>query len=74
MDRVEALHILKELLTFGTVQPTFVSIEKNREGTFSLTLKVNGNLPELKEFLNFKKLAFSEDVEKGTCTINAVSK
>ena len=58
LDRVEAIHLLKELVTLGTVQPTFVSVEKNEEGTFSLTLKVNGNLAELKAFLNLKIWCF----------------
>ena len=46
LDRVEALSLLKELTTLGIVQPTFVSVEKNEQGTFYLTLKVNGNLSE----------------------------
>ena len=74
MNRVEALSLLKELITLGTVQPTFVSVEKNKEGTFSLTLKVDDNLPELRTFLNYRKMVFSEDIEKGTCTINTASK
>lgn len=74
LDRVEALRLLKELIALGTVQPTFVSVEQNKEGTFSLTLKVDGNLPELKAFLNCRKMLFSEDIEKGTCTINTASK
>ena len=73
MDRVEALSLLKELTALGIVQPTFVSVEKNEQGTFDLTLKVNGDLSELKAFLNCRNLVFSENSERGTCTINTVS-
>lgn len=74
MERAEAIGLLKELMTLRIVEPTFVSIEKNKQGNFSLTLKVNGNLPELKAFLNYRNFVFSEDIEKGTCTVNTVSK
>ncbi len=72
LDRVEAVCLLRELITLGIVQPTIVSVEKNKKGTFSLTLKVDSNLPELRTFLICKKLELSEDTEKGTCTINTV--
>jgi len=74
LDRVEALSLLKELITLGIVQPTFVSIGKNEQGTFNLTLKVYGNIAELRSFLNYRNLVVSENAERGTCTITTVSK
>jgi hypothetical protein len=74
LDRAEVVDLLKELITSGIIQPTLVSIEKNKQGTFILTLNTNGNLPELRAFLIPKNLVYSEDREKGICTINKVSK
>jgi len=48
-----------------------VSVEKNKnkEGAFSLTMKANGNLPEIRAFLSNKDLMLCEDKEKGKCSV-----
>jgi hypothetical protein len=57
------------MVTLGLVLPSFVSVEKNKQGTFSLTMKANGNIPDIKSFLANRDLVLSEDKEKGLCTI-----
>ena len=61
--------LLKELITLNLAQPSLISIEKNSNNTFNLTMKANGNLTGIKAFLNGKNLFLSENEEKGTCTI-----
>ena len=69
MDRKEAVALLKEMITLGLIQPSFVSVDRNKLGTFSLNFKADGNLPEIRAFLCDKGFLLSEDAEKGTCTI-----
>lgn len=69
LDRAEAVSLLKELITLGLILPSFVSVEKNERGAFSLTMKTNGDVAELRAFLADKELMLSEDNERGTCTI-----
>jgi len=69
LERQEAITLLKELLALGIVQPSFVSVEKNKQGTYSLTMKPNGNLTEIRAFLSDKDLILYEDKEKGICSI-----
>jgi hypothetical protein len=69
LERIEAVALLKELASLNLVIPSIVSIDKNKEGTFSLTIKTNSNLLGIRAFLADKNLILFEDTEKGTCTI-----
>jgi hypothetical protein len=67
--RAGAVSLLKEMVTLGLIRPSVVSVGKNKQGTFSLMMKPNGNLPDIKAFLVSKDLILSEGEEKGICTI-----
>ncbi len=69
MNRDEAVTILKELIALNLVHPSFVSLEKNNLGIFSLTVKADCNLTEIRAFLADKDLILYKDEAKGTCTI-----
>ena len=69
LDRIEAMALLKELAGLNLVISSIVSIDKNKEGTFNLTIKTNDNLLGIRAFLADKNLILFEDTEKGTCTI-----
>jgi hypothetical protein len=69
LDRKEAVALLKEMITLGLIQPSFVSVDRNKLGSFSLNFKANGDLPEIKAFLCDKGLLLSEDPERGTYSI-----
>jgi hypothetical protein len=69
LDRSQAVALLKELIRLNLVQSSFVSIDKNKQGTFSLNFKCSDNLPEISAFLIGKDLVVSEDKEKGTCSL-----
>jgi hypothetical protein len=69
LDRIEAVALLKELAELNLVIPSIVSIDKNKEGNFNLTIKTNSNLLGIRAFLADKNLILYEDTEKGTCTI-----
>ena len=69
LDRSQAVALLKELIRLNLIQSSFVSIDKNKQGTFSLNFKCNDNIPEINVFLVGKDLVVSEDKEKGTCSI-----
>jgi hypothetical protein len=69
LNRKEAVGILKEMVTLNLIQPSFVSIDKNKEGTYNLVIKTDGKLDEVRAFLAVKDLILSINNEKGTCTI-----
>jgi hypothetical protein len=69
LDRVEAVALLKQMITLGLILPSFVSVEKNSNSGFSLVLKSEGDLLEVRAFLSGKNLMLFEDKEKGTFTI-----
>lgn len=69
MDRQQAVALLKEMMALDLVQPSFVTVEKNNRGTYSLIMKPNGNLTEIRAFLADKELMLLENKEKGTCSI-----
>jgi hypothetical protein len=67
LQRKEAVSLLKQLIERELVQPSFVSLEKNKQGGFDLVLKVDCDLQPLKKFLSENNLAVRE--EKGYCAI-----
>jgi hypothetical protein len=69
LDRVEAVALLKQMITLGLILPSFVSVEKNSNNGFNLVLKSEGDLLEVRAFLSNKNLVLFEDKEKGTFTI-----
>jgi len=69
VDRKEAIALIRKLIELDLAQPSFVSIEKNSQGTFNLTMKLNNNINEIKAFVAEKDLIIYEDRERGTCTI-----
>ena len=69
MNRAEAIALIRKLIELDLAQSSFVSIEKNSQGTFNVTLKTNGRLNEIRVFVANKDLIVYEDKEKGTCTI-----
>ena len=69
MDRAEAVKLLKEMVILGLVLPSFVSIDKNKQGGFILVMNSNGSVLGIRAFLSDKDLVIFEDKEKGTWTI-----
>ncbi|HMK93856.1 MAG TPA: hypothetical protein VK536_00495 [Candidatus Limnocylindrales bacterium] len=69
MDRAEAVALLDELISLHLVQPSLILIEKNSNGSFSLVMKVDGDLKGLRQFVAEKKFAMEEDERKGYLTI-----
>jgi hypothetical protein len=69
LDRQQAVALLKQMVVSGLVQPPIVSVDKNSDGTFSLVMKVNGNLAEIKAYLTDKNLILFENKDTDTCTI-----
>lgn len=69
MRRPEAISVLKELVTARLIQPSMVSIEHNRQDSYSLVMKDGYDPISLGVFLVGRGLVCSEDKEKGTCTI-----
>lgn len=69
MDRGRAISLFKEMVTLGLVQQSFVSVEKNKLGSFSLIIKPTGDISDIRAFLSNKNLVISEDTEKGMCKI-----
>ena len=69
MDRGEAIALIRKLIELDLAHPSFVSLEKNSQGSFDLTMKADGNLNEIRAFIANKDLIIYEDKEKGTCTI-----
>ena len=61
--------MLRELVTLRLVYSSFVSVDENAKGTFSLNFKADGNIPEIRAYLSDKDLVLSENKEKGTCSI-----
>jgi hypothetical protein len=70
LDRAEAIALLKELISLNLVQPSLISVEKNSRGSFSLIMKVNGDLQGIRQLTAEKNLAMEEDTEKGYCIIS----
>jgi hypothetical protein len=48
------VELFKKLVDLNLVQPPFVSIDENNQGTFNLTMKANGNLLGLRAFYLIK--------------------
>jgi hypothetical protein len=70
LNRQEAIDLLREIASQNFFQPSLVTIEKNEHGTFSLILKANDKLMEIRAFLaNKKDLMLFEDKETGISTI-----
>ena len=69
LDREEAVALIRKLVELNLAQPSFVSIEKNSQGTFNLTMKPNGNINAIRAFVADKDLIIYENKERGTCTI-----
>ena len=69
MERKEAVDLIKELIRLNLAHPSFVDLEKNERGTYSVVLKANGDLNQIRTFLAKTDLALLEDIEKDTCTI-----
>ena len=65
MDRAEAVALLKELISLRLIQPSLISVEKNAGGSFSLVLKVDGDLRGIRQLIAEKNLAIQEDKRKG---------
>jgi tRNA A22 N-methylase len=65
LDRGRAISLFKEMVTLGLVQQSFVSVEKNKLGSFSLIIKPTGNISDIRAFLSNKNLVISESTEKG---------
>ncbi len=68
MEREEALALLKELVVNKLSQPSFISIEKNQDGTFDLIMKDDYSSNELKQLAAEKHLVVEVN-EKGYCVI-----
>ena len=64
MERKEAVALLRELVEKKTVQPSFVAIEENRNGTFNLIIQDDCSSQELRQLAAAKKLLVEAN-EKG---------
>ncbi len=67
LDRQYAIAILRELLSLDLIHPSWVALN-NTEGKFSLMLKADCSLLELKKFLQAKNLLIKE--ASGFCIIS----
>ena len=70
LERREAVELLKELVASNSVVSSVVSIDKNKRGSFSLTLKVDFDSQTIRQFIAGKNLICHEDSVKGYCTIS----
>jgi hypothetical protein len=50
LDRQEAVVLLRELIAANLIQPTLISLEKNSNNTFSITMKIDTNLLGIRAF------------------------
>jgi hypothetical protein len=69
VERKEAVALIRELIRLNLAHPSFIDIEKNERGTYSIVLKANGDVNQIRAFLAKTDLLLLEDMEKGTCTI-----
>lgn len=69
MLRTEAVALFRELVTANLVVPAIVSIGKNDLGTFSLTMKLNGNAQAVRDFIAGKGFICEEDIN-GYCIVS----
>ena len=69
MKREEATALLKELLYYNLVQPSYVHLKRNEHGHFDLVIKCDCDVIELRKFIVAKDLALLVDKEHGTCRI-----
>ncbi len=68
MDRTDAVALLREITDKRLVEPSFISIEKNKHGTYNLIIKGESDIKELKELVAGKNLVIEED-KKGNYVI-----
>ena len=69
LDRREAVALLRQLIDNSLAQPSIVSIERNKRGTFNLIIKGDCNLQAIKQFISERKLVLEENNDTGYCTI-----
>ncbi len=69
MNRHQAATLLKELIEYTLIQPSFVSLEQRRSGNFELILQSDGDSGAIKKFVENRNLGFRIDTEKGYCII-----
>jgi hypothetical protein len=66
LEREEAIVILRELISRGLVNPSFVSLD-NINGEFSLMFDADCDLPQLRQFIRERNLLIHE--ERGYCVV-----
>ena len=69
MKREEATALLKDLLNYDLVQPSYVHLKRNEHGHFDLVIKCDCDVIELRKLVVEKDLALLVDTEQGTCRI-----
>ena len=69
LDRHEAVALLKELNGLNIIQPSFVTIEKSKQGGFVIVIKGEYDIRALKELVAEKNLAIETNKGKDTITI-----
>ena len=60
MERDEAIAILRELISLGLVNPSFVSLDEIN-GNFSLMFDAHCDLPKLRQFIRERNLLTHEE-------------
>jgi len=63
--RVQAIAVLKELVTNGLIDAAWVSIEKRAPSSFELRIKGNFDSSLIRPFLQKHNLTLEENKEKG---------
>jgi hypothetical protein len=71
LERADAIKLLKEFVALNLASPSFVSVEKNGQGTFDLKMKANGNISAIRQMIAKKNLIIAENQTDGTCTISS---
>ena len=66
LEREEAITVLRELISLGLANPSFVSLD-NMNGNFSLMFDASCDLPQLRQFIRERNLLIHE--ERGYCVI-----
>ena len=62
MDRTQAMALLKELVAYDLVDPSYVSIFQTKHNYYQLQIKCNYN-KRIEEFAKNNNLAIEEDKE-----------
>ena len=62
MDRPEAMALLRELISYNLVEPSWVSLGEIKPNKYQLQIKSDYNKSEIEEYSKEKHLTIIEDI------------